>query len=181
MIRQFFILMYKLTGWKIIGKLPEEKKYLLIVAPHTSYWDFPVGIAARSILRMKANFLGKAELFRIPVVGWALRKMGGYPVVREKNTNMVDYVVNMYKEHESLVIVLAPEGTRAYVPKLKTGFYYMAKNAGVPLVMCGFDFKKKTVEIKEPIYLTDNFDEDMEYIMSYFRGVTGKFPEQGIR
>lgn len=181
MIRQFFIWMYKLTGWTIRGSLPVEPKYILIVAPHTSYWDFPVGWAAKSILRLDGIFLGKAELFRTPVVGWVLKKMGGYPVDRSKNTKLVDWVADLFRSKEKLVVVLTPEGTRSYVPTWRTGFYYMALKSEVPIVMCGFDFKHKFVELRPPFYPTGNLDEDMEMIMSYFRGIHGKHPELGVR
>ncbi|MEQ9300168.1 MAG: 1-acyl-sn-glycerol-3-phosphate acyltransferase [Cyclobacteriaceae bacterium] len=181
MIRQFFILMYKITGWKIKGDRPSVPKYILIVAPHTSYWDFPVGWAAKTILRLKGVFLGKAELFKTPVIGWILKKMGGVPVDRSKNTKLVDFVADLFKRHEELAVVLTPEGTRSYVPKWKTGFYYMALTSEVPIVMVGFDFKHKVVELKEPFYPTGNLEADMDFILDYFRGVAGKYPHLGVR
>jgi 1-acyl-sn-glycerol-3-phosphate acyltransferase len=181
MIRNFFIWMYKITGWSIDGDIPDAKKFLLIVGPHTSFWDFPVGIAAKSILNFKGVFLGKAELFRVPVIGWVLKKMGGIPVIRERNTNMVDFVVDLYNKSDQMVVVLTPEGTRSYVPKWKTGFYYMAKKANVPLVLCGFDFEKKKIILQEPLILSDNIDDDMGKIMDFYRGVKGKHPELGVR
>ncbi len=180
-MRQFFLFMYKIFGWSIRGGLPDIPKYILIVAPHTSYWDFPVGWAAKTILRLEGIFLGKAELFKTPVIGWALKKMGGYPVDRSKNTKLVDFVVDLFNSREKLVVVLTPEGTRSYVPKWKTGFYYMAFNAKVPILMVGFDFKHKFVELREPFYPTGNLESDIEEIMSYFRGITGKHPELGVR
>lgn len=181
MIRQFFILMYKITGWKIKGGRPTIPKYILIVAPHTSYWDFPVGWAAKTILRLKGVFLGKAELFKTPVIGWILKKMGGVPVDRSRNTKLVDFVADLFKKYDELAVVLTPEGTRSYVPKWKTGFYYMAITSNVPIVMVGFDFKKKVVELNDPFYPTGNLDEDIAFIMSYYRGITGKHPELGVR
>lgn len=181
MIRKIVIFFYRITGWKVTGFVPQDQKLLLLVAPHTSYWDFPVGYAAKIILQFDAKFLGKVELFKTPVLGWILKKMGGVPVIRDKNNNMVDFVVNLFNTNENFKVVITPEGTRAYVPKWKTGFYHIAKNAGIPIVMCGFDFKKKVVEVKPPFYPTDDFEADMDYIMSYFRGVTGKHPELGVR
>lgn len=181
MIRQFFIFIYKITGWSISGNLPALKKYLIIVAPHTSYWDFPVGIAARSILRLKSGFLAKGELFKNPIVGGVLKAMGGIPVNRSANTNLVDAVVKLYNESEEMVVTITPEGTRAYVPKWKTGFYYIAKNAEIPIVMIGFDFARKLVDVREPFYATGKLEEDMEVILDYFRGFTAKHPENGVR
>ena len=183
MRRLFWILMYKIAGWKVTGKLPEqEKKYIMIVAPHTSLWDFPVGLGARAILKFKAKFLAKKELFKNPVVGAILKIMGGIPVDRgNRNNGIVDSVVKHFTDNDEFIVALTPEGTRDYVKRWKTGFYRIAKQANVPIVMVGFDFKNKAAEFRDPFYLTDDMDKDLEFILDYFRGIKGKNPELGVR
>lgn len=180
-MRAFYKFMFWLFGWKVEGKLPDLKKYLVIGAPHTSYWDFFVGVAARSLTRLHhAKFLAKKELFDVPLQGWILRKMGGYPVERSKNTNLVDRVIEIFDQHEEFVLGMAPEGTRKRVEKFKTGFYHIAVGAKIPIVFLGLNFGDKQVELRPPFYPTGNFEEDMEFILNYFRGIKGKYPEKGV-
>jgi 1-acyl-sn-glycerol-3-phosphate acyltransferase len=181
MLRPFYLLIYKILGWKIVGDVPTDiKKYIIAVAPHTSNWDFPLGVAARSILRIqKAKFLGKSQLFK-PPFGWFFRSLGGQPVDRSSSHDVVDQVVKIFEQHDEFVLALAPEGTRKKVDKLRTGFYFIAKGAHVPIVPVGFDFQKKEIVVGKPLYTTDNFDDDMEKIMSFYRPIRGKNPELGI-
>ena len=174
---------YKLIGWTIKGSFPREiKKYIIIVAPHTSGLDFFVGILVRAIIPEigNAKYLGKKELFK-PPFGWIFKATGGYPVDRSKHSNLVDAIVDIFNSKEEFVIALAPEGTRKQVDKLKTGFYYIAQKANIPIVMVGFDYKKKEVIISDPIVTSENFESDMETIMTFFRGITGKIPEYSLR
>ena len=131
MLRPLYLLLFKIFGWKINGHFPEQvKKYVIAVAPHTSNWDFVVGVAARSILRIqRAKFLGKSQLFR-PPFGWLFRRLGGYSVDRSKSQDVVEQVAHIFDQHDDFVLALAPEGTRKKVGKLKTGFYYIAKKVG---------------------------------------------------
>ena len=181
MLRPFYVLVFKLFGWRISGSFPSQlKKYIVAVGPHTSSWDFVVGVAARSILRMRdAHFLGKSQLFR-PPFGWFFRWLGGHPVERTKSHDMVDQVVRVFDEHEYFILALAPEGTRKKVNKLRTGFYFIARQARVPIIPVGFDFAKKEVIISEPFYPTQDSEGDIAKIMDFYRGVTGKNPELGI-
>jgi 1-acyl-sn-glycerol-3-phosphate acyltransferase len=173
--------MFRITGWSIRGEFPKDlHKYVVAVAPHTSNWDFVVGVAARSILRMQnARFLGKSQLFRAPY-GWLFRWLGGYPVDRSKNQDVVEQVAAKIKSEKHFILAMAPEGTRKKVEKLRSGFYYIAKKAGVPIFPVGFDFKKKQVIIGERLYPSDNYDIDLEVLITFFRGITGKNPELGI-
>ena len=180
MLRPLYILLFKMFGWKIVGQLPQEKKYIIAVAPHTSSWDFPVGVATRSILRIqKAKFLGKSQLFK-PPYGWFFRALGGHPVERSTSHDMVDQVVKIFNRHDEFVLALAPEGTRKKVEKLRTGFYYIAKGAQVPIVPVGFDFHKKEIVVSAPLYTTNDMDADMEKILSFYRTIKGRNPELGI-
>jgi len=163
-------ILLKLWGWKIIGTSPNLKKYLFIVVPHSSNWDFLLGLLVRSSVGFKANYIGKEALFRAPW-GWIFRALGGHPVKRDKNYKQVDQIIDIYKREESFAMAIAPEGTRSKVNKWKTGFYYIAKGAEVPIVMVAFDYGKKEVRFSEPFYTTDDVDKDFEYMYKYFEGV----------
>lgn len=181
MLRPIYLFFFQLLGWKVNGSFPPElKKYVVAVAPHTSSWDFPVGLAARSILRMhNTKFLGKSQLFR-PPFGWIFRALGGYPVDRSSSHDMVDQVVKIFNDHDQFILGLAPEGTRKKVEKFKTGFYYIAKKANVPVIPVGFDFEKKEVIIGQPFFPTNNIEADLESLYSFYRKVKGKNPELGV-
>ncbi len=172
---------YKLMKWKLRGAFPSHiDKFIIIIAPHTSYHDFFLSVISRSVTGMsRARYLGKKELFRFPY-GWIFRALGGYPVERTKKTNMVDNVVEIFNKHDHFVLALAPEGTRKKVKSLRTGFYYIAKKARVPIVMVGFDYSKKETSISEPFYTSSDFNKDIEFILHFFRGIKGKNPEFGI-
>lgn len=179
MFRAFFLLCYNIFGWKVNGNLPDLKKYICAIAPHTSNWDFFVGVAARSILRVqRAKFLGKSQLFRKPY-GWFFRMIGGIPVERDKSHDMVEQVVARVKEADDFILAIAPEGTRKKVSKLKTGFWYIAKAADIPIVPVGLDFKKREIVIGAPIYPSE-IENDIAMMMNFYRGITGKNPELGI-
>ncbi len=180
MIRYFFLLCFKLAGWRIKGQLPKLNKFVLIVAPHTSFMDFFVGVAARSIFRLRSNYLAKDSFFKIPVIGWVMKKLGGYAVDRSRNTGMVDQAVELFHKNHRFVLTITPEGTRGYVSKWKTGFYWIAIKAKVPIVMTGFDYGTKTVEMKEPFYPEGDIDKDLATMMAYFRTLKGKYPEKGV-
>ena len=163
-------------GWKIINDFPKLKKYVIIAAPHTSWQDFPIAIMAKSIKGAKVNYIGKASLFK-PPFGFIFRWLGGAPVDRTKNTKLVDAIIDIFNSRDEFVFGMSPEGTRKKVDTWKTGFYYIAKGANVPIVMATLDFKNKQIKISEPYSLTDNMDADMNHFYSYFDGVVGKHPE----
>lgn len=176
MSRALYLFFFRLCGWKIEGKMPAIDKYIIIVAPHTSNWDFMIGLCARSILRFDAKYLGKKELFRFPF-GALFRWLGGLPVDRSKHANLVDAVADLFIRHEKLIVAIAPEGTRKYVAQWKTGFYFIAIKAGIPLLMASFDYPRKTVFVSEPFYPSGNLKEDMKHILSFYSDKEGKFPK----
>jgi len=180
MFRPLYVLIFRILGWRVVGSMPQIKKYIIAVAPHTSNWDFPLGVAARSILRIqRAQFLGKSQLFK-PPFGWFFRALGGHPVERTTSTDMVDQVVKIFNRHDEFVLALAPEGTRKKVDKLRTGFYYIAKGAHVPIVPVGFDFGNKQIVVCNPLYTSDDMEGDMEKILSFYRTIKGRNPDLGI-
>ena len=167
-------------GWKIENHLPDNvQKYIVVVAPHTSSWDFPLGLLVRSVLKRNINFVGKKSLFK-PPHGILFRWLGGVPVDRSKSNNFVDAVVDMYNDREAFAICITPEGTRKKAEKLKSGFYYIAKGAQIPIVFCTFDFENKIVTFKKPLLPTGTKEEVFEEMYKHFRGVKGKIPENGI-
>jgi 1-acyl-sn-glycerol-3-phosphate acyltransferase len=181
MIRFFWGLFLRVLGWEVRGQFPYQlKKCVVIVGPHTSSWDFVIGLALRSRLRLThARYLGKAELFKAPF-GFLFRGLGGIPVDRFASNNMVDQVVEVFNREESLVLAMAPEGTRKKVERLRTGFYYIAKNAAVPLVMAGLDFGKKELVIAEPFFTSNDEVADFDRIHQFFAAIEGRIPGQGL-
>ena len=181
MLGPLYVSLFRLFGWKTTGQLPSFKKCIIAVAPHTSNWDFLVGVGARSVLKItNAQFLGKSQLFKRPF-GWFFRALGGHPVDRSSKQDMVEQVVNIFNRHEEFILAMAPEGTRKKVEKMRTGFYYIAKGAHVPIVPVGFDFLTKEVVIGPTVYPSADFDGDMERILAFYRTIHGKNPELAIR
>jgi 1-acyl-sn-glycerol-3-phosphate acyltransferase len=166
-----------LLGWKVKGTIASElKKCVLIAVPHTSWWDFFLGIFTRGILNIEINYVAKKELFVFPF-SYFFRWTGGRPLNRQKNENKVDSIAAVFLKNEVFRLAIAPEGTRKKVDQWKTGFYYMAIKAGVPIIPVAFDYGKKEVVYHEPFYPTGNIDSDIRFLESYFIGVVGKNPE----
>jgi 1-acyl-sn-glycerol-3-phosphate acyltransferase len=173
-MRFLFKFIFNSLGWKIIGDAPRQlKKYIIIVAPHTSNWDFPLGVAVRSIMRFPSNYLGKQELFR-PPFGWIFRKLGGYPVDRSKSSHLVDQVVEIFQKEPQFVLAIAPEGTRKNVTKWKTGFYHIAVKAQVPIMMVALDYANKKVIWAEPFQPSGVLETDVKIIDSFYKNIRGK-------
>lgn len=168
------------SGWTLEGTEHFKiKKSIIIVAPHTSNWDFVLGVLIRSAYKIRSNFIGKKELFRFPL-GSIMRWMGGHPVDRKKKNSLVDQIAELYDKHDEFRIALAPEGTRRHTNTLKTGFYFIAQKAEIPILMAGFDFPRKLVQVREPFYPSGDLEKDMEIIRDYFKRFIGKNPELGI-
>ena len=164
-------------GWKTVGEPPPDKKYVLVAAPHTSNWDFPVGLMVCFALRLKVYWMGKASLFP-PVLGSVMRWLGGIPVNREKAGNLVQATVDAYQRNERLIVVVPPEGTRSRVRQWKTGFYYIAQGAGVPIALGYLDFRKKEAGLSRMFEPTGDIDADMAAIRAFYAGITGKNPDK---
>ena len=170
-------ILFTLLGWKIENTFPTTpKKYVVIAAPHTSWVDFPIAILTRMSLGVMVHFIGKGSLFK-PPFGFFFRKLGGTPVDRSQSNNLVDAVVQIFNRKEEFRLGLSPEGTRKKVEKWKTGFYYIAKGANVPIVMATLDFGNKRVKISDPYYITDNKEKDFEVFYDFFKNIKGKNPE----
>lgn len=164
-------------GWTLEGDLPRQlKKYVIIVVPHTSWFDFFLGLIVRAVLHEQINYIGKKSLFE-PPFGWFFRWMGGAPIDRSKSSDTVSATANIFETREEFRLALSPEGTRKKVERWKTGFYYISKAAKVPIVLVAFDYGTKGIKISEPRYPTENMEADFESYHRFFDGVVGKIPE----
>lgn len=168
---------FKLLGWKVVGNTNFSKdtikKAVIIAAPHTSWHDFFVGLYLRKVIGLKTNFIGKKELFKWPL-GLYLKAIGGRPIDRTSGQNTVEVIAQLFDYEKEFRLALAPEGTRKKVEQWKTGFYYIAKAANVPIIMFTLDFKNKQNKVSEPFYPTDDMEADFKYIKSFYKGVEGK-------
>jgi len=179
-VKQHFyqFIFFKVFGWKIIGTVAEDvKKCVLMVVPHTSNLDFFLGLFSRGILQREMNFVGKKELFMFPF-GYYFRSIGGAPLDRSGGKNVGDAIVEVYNSREVFRMAIAPEGTRRKVTELRTGFYYIALKAEVPIVPVAFDYGKKEVRLGAPFRVTGDYEADMKHLALHFAGVKGKNPEQ---
>ena len=164
-------------GWTILGDLPKCNKYIIIVGPHTSNWDFILGMLVRNALAAKIRFLGKSQLFVFPI-GWFFRAIGGIAVYRSKENNLVDQVVAHYDNYDHFILGLTPEGTRRQVKRWHQGFYHIACKAQVDIVMIGFDYKTKQVRVREPLKPCNDIDHGFPIILDYFRAIDGRFEQE---
>ena len=168
-------LILKLGGWKVVNVAPATGSYLIIAAPHTSNWDFPLGIAIAFHLRLKVYFIAKHTLFN-GFAGPIMRWLGGVPLNRGASKNFVGASVEIYANSENLILAIAPEGTRSSVERWKTGFYHMAKGANVPLALAYFDFSKRVGGIGKMLNTTSDIAADMQAIADFYEPVMGKYP-----
>ncbi|GHB72740.1 1-acyl-sn-glycerol-3-phosphate acyltransferase [Persicitalea jodogahamensis] len=168
-----FAFLYKLFGWKVIGLPPYKvKKAIWVGAPHHSNWDLAISLGARATMQFDISFLAKKQIFQW-YSGWLFRALGGLPVDRSKANNLVDNVVQIFQENDSLHLAITPEGTRDDVPVLKRGFYYMALNANVPLILVGFDYPRKAFVIREALYLSGDYQKDMQAFYDFYLTIEG--------
>jgi len=171
---------FKILGWRIVGNKNFSKdivkKAVIIAAPHTSWHDFFIGLYLRKIIGVKTNFIGKKELFKWPF-NYYFKSIGGRPIDRTSGQNKVEAIAKLFHGENEFRLTLAPEGTRKKVDEWRTGFYYIAKKANVPIIMFTLDFENKQNKISEPFYPTDDKDADFKFMHSFFEGVKGKIPE----
>ena len=165
-----------LTGWRFEGALPDVPKFVIIVAPHTSNWDFPVGVMAYFSIGFRISFLAKHSVFGWPW-GVFMRWLGGIPVERSVSRDRVSESIAAFNGSDQLILVIAPEGTRKLVPRWKTGFYHVAHGAQVPIVPIYFDFETRMIGIREPFHTTGDIARDLAEIELFFRDRKGKNPE----
>lgn len=170
------LIYFKLMKWSLKGSLPDINKYIIAVVPHTSNYDFLLGLLIRSISKQQINYVGKKELFN-PLTAWFFKALGGAPINRGKNEKTVHSIVRIFNSRSKFRLAIAPEGTRKKVERWKTGFYHIAKSAAIPIIPVAFDYVKKQVVIHPPFYTSDSIENDLLELRKKFNGVVGKIPQ----
>lgn len=177
-VRHFFFFIswvgLKLSGWKLEGEAPKEKKYVIVAAPHTTNWDFPITLAMCFLFRVKIVWMGKASLFK-GVLGPIMRFCGGIAIDRSKSNNTVDQIVSKFNMAEELILAIPVEGTRAQVDRWRTGFYFIADGAKVPLGRAFLDYGRKVGGFMEPFYPTGNLELDLQGLQKSYEGIVGLY------
>jgi len=163
-------------GWEIHVSLPDTKKFVVIAAPHTSNWDFPLGILVIKALKLDVKWIGKHTIFRWPFAA-LFRALGGTPVDRTQSLNVIRQTTDLFNQSENLIFALAPEGTRSKTDHWKTGFYHIAKAANVPIALGYLDFGKKQVGVHDSFYPGVDIEADFIRIAEYYKDKQGKNPE----
>jgi 1-acyl-sn-glycerol-3-phosphate acyltransferase len=178
-LRVFSVLTLRLLGWKVQGALPAQTpKCVLIAAPHTSNWDLPYTLMVAFALRLNVYWMGKSELFKLPF-GPLMRWLGGIAVDREKSSNLVAASAAAIVAAEGpLQLVVPPEGTRGKTRQWKTGFYYIAVQAQVPIILAFMDYERKLSGLGPTFTPTGNIDADMAQIKAFYAPIKGRRPTQ---
>ena len=174
--RSLGILLMRISGWRIAGNMPDLPKVLMIVAPHTSNWDFFHGFSAYLTLQLDTTWLAKHTVFFWPL-GILARRFGGMAIDRSRGGNMVRTCVAEYGRRERMCITITPEGTRKRVGEWKLGFYYIANEANVPIVPVALNYQKRQVMIMPPFFPTGDADADLPKIKALFSAEMARHPE----
>ncbi len=165
-----------IAGWKAVGDLPNLPKMIVVVAPHTSNWDFPVGLMVMLAKGWSLNWVGKHTLFK-PPFGWIMHWLGGTGIDRRSSSNTVDSYVEHFKNSDEMSIVITPEGTRSPRSHWKSGFYHIAYGADVPIVLAFIDFKKREAGIGHYFKACGDIKKDMKLISEFYKDKGPKNPE----
>jgi 1-acyl-sn-glycerol-3-phosphate acyltransferase len=171
------IILLKIFGWRREGQLPSVEKYIIIGAPHTSNWDMPIGFAILFSYKFKFYWMGKDTLVRWPFRGLFIW-LGGIPIDRSKSSNVVAQSIRTFKENAKMVMLITPEGTRKKITYWKTGFYYIASGANIPIVLGFLDYQRKAGGFGHVLYPTGDIEADMKKIRSFYANTVGKYPEK---
>ncbi|OFY55882.1 MAG: hypothetical protein A2X22_00685 [Bacteroidetes bacterium GWF2_49_14] len=174
MLRAIARLYFKVFGWTVIGAKPKHKKFIVIVLPHTSKFDFFLGKCFGLYFGIHSKVLIKKEAFVFPIK-FILKALGGIPVDRSSNSHLAGQLVEYFNSSKEFGLTLTPEGTRKKVKRLKRGFYYIAQATGVPVFMGFIDFKTKRLGIGPEFIITGNFDQDVVQIRNFYKGMEGLY------
>ena len=158
--------------WDIEGEIPDRPKLIAIVAPHTSNWDFVLGIAAVCALGLSVRFLGKHTLFR-PPLGWLMRWFGGTPVIREAPQGAVAQAVSVIESEPAVVLGIAPAGTRTAETPWRSGFYHIAHASKVPILPVAFDGARRAIRLFAPLETSGDYEADLTRLMALYEGIRG--------
>ena len=170
-------LILKVIGWETRTISLDFPKFILIGAHHTSNWDFVIGYMVMTAIGLNFRFVGKHTLFRWPLGGF-MRWLGGIAVNRSLSTNFVEQVASHLQEQDQLIVAIAPEGTRQQTDYWRSGFYYIALQAKVPVVLGFLDYPSKTGGLGAMFHPSGNLEKDMEIVRDFYAGVHGKYPEK---
>jgi 1-acyl-sn-glycerol-3-phosphate acyltransferase len=178
MFQLLSIIIFKLAGWKLIGKeYTNIKRCIVVMAPHTSNWDFVIGRIGYAALGMKVHFLIKKESFKFPL-GYLIKAIGGIPVDRQHSTNVVNAITEMFRTDENLILTIAPEATRSLNHSWKRGFYHIATQAKIPLLLGYLDYKKKEAGFGATFEPTGNYEQDLSVIETFYETKSALYPEK---
>lgn len=173
----------KIFGWKVNTTLPEHAdRCVMIASPHTSNWDFLFCLAAFRVLGIPFRFTVKDQMFKFPF-GFFTKRLGGIAIDRrpkaqgEERLSTVEAMANLFKDHKRLVVLVTPEGTRSLRKEWKTGFYYVAKNAGVPVCLGYLDYKNKIAGVGKTVHPSNDIEKDMREIMAFYKDIPAKHQE----
>jgi len=175
LVRRLLLLWFNRNGWTISGTLPPDRKFVIMGASHTSNWDFLVFLGAVHAIGRQVHFIGKHSLFRWPIGGF-MRALGGVPVDRSAPQDLVSQIVAQFDARNDFILVIAPEGTRTFTTRWKSGFYQIALKARVPIVAAGPDYPTRRGVFGPVIYPTGNYDADLKPAFAFFRTLTPKHP-----
>ncbi len=177
-MKKLAYLILRLFGWKIDkGEIDSVQKAVLVVAPHTSMYDFVIGRMAFFQFGLKVRFVIKKEMFWFPL-GIFLKALGGIPINRKNPSGVVEQIANVIKKNDRIFLAITPEGTRKLNKNWKKGFYHIATKAEVPMVLAYIDYKKKVGGVGPIIQVSGNFEADLEQIQSFYKTITAKHPKQ---
>lgn len=168
---------FKISGWQLQGQPPATPKYVMIGAPHTSNWDFPFALAIAFIYRIDMHWMGKDTLFK----GWRgpiMRWLGGIPINRRVSNNVVAETIAAFNANDRLVVSITPESTRAKVAKWRTGFYYIARGANIPIALAFLDYRRKVGGFLSTFTTTGDADRDIAAMRTCYAGISGKNSDQ---
>lgn len=164
----------RLCGWSVAGEFPDVPKLVLIVAPHSSWWDGIWGLLMKAAIGADVHFMAKRELFRGPL-GALLARLGGLPIDRGAAAGTVEQMVERFGKQETLWLGIAPEGTRRHVPRWKSGFWRIAHGAGVPVFPVAFHYPDKTIRLGPLFATTSDMDDDIERLRAFYAPFRGKY------
>jgi 1-acyl-sn-glycerol-3-phosphate acyltransferase len=174
-MRPLALVIFKVSGWKAAGQRPRLPKYVIIAAPHTSNWDFVYTICLAFILEIKPRIMMKHAWFRGPMAPF-LRWLGAFPIDRTGSHDVVVQSIRAFKQHRRMVLLVPPSGTRKKVMVWKTGFYHIARGAGVPVVLGYLDYRQKVGGIGPTVHITGHMEGDMKTIRGFYANIKGKYP-----
>ncbi|MDH8700916.1 1-acyl-sn-glycerol-3-phosphate acyltransferase [Dysgonomonadaceae bacterium PH5-43] len=176
-MKKIYSFLLKLLGWTYELAAPIPPKCVICVAPHTSNWDFVIGMIFYKSIGGNPHFLMKKSWFVFPL-NYIFRAFGGFPIDRSKNSSMTDQMAEEFNRQESFQLAITPEGTRKKNSNWKTGFYYIATHAKVPIALASLDYSIKKIRLIENFIPTGDVDKDMDYIKLQYKGVLGKYPDK---